>query len=830
MDIFHRHREADERGLAAAALERALQTPEYRPEASIWKGIDALSQDPKLAFIFLSNAVHAFPQRADVQALVGRSILAQNQHALASRYLTAAWQKLPEEPALRMMLWQARSQCETPEKLRRIILTQLSHITTPNELAFVLKLLSAQEEFPGFVGAVRYLPELQEIHGWAINLRDLQTQASLQLEVNGYVVNMVASAPHPLLTAAGLPATHGGIRIKVPSATPAVHVHFEAGIALQGSPVFAMPVFVPPPPVANVGKKQPVDVLIPVYDGLEETLECINSALSARKLNRTLHRLVVIEDVTPVPSLRKALKALDNKGKITLIQNPVNLGFIRSMNRAMALNPKQDVVWLNADTRVHGDWLDRLRTVAYSEENIASVTPFTNNGELMSFPVSRVSQPMPSATQQSQVDELARLTRSPAIEIETGCGFCLYIKRSAINVVGYLDEVHLLRGYGEETDWCLRARALGWRHVGAPSVFVAHQGGISFGEEKTLRVAHNNAILKRRYPDASSRYEDFCLRDPIKPARQMLQRARLAELTKHMTASPSCTWPAQSMKQLHIQTSPARDAPLTLSWRNQSQHTHVTLHAQLQPLAFSLDYELPADSHRLLEDLQSLPLDELIYQQLTACPAELYQLAAQLAKPYRIICRDDALLQQNSAADWPVFARQALSIHLPWKALHKRYAAALPNAKIMIGRKRKTVPTNQTAPGVLLIADTLRDAKIAKQWFDLGRRITQEKLPVVLLIHGDGPWLKPLLATGAIHALPNMQGLDLPDCVLLAGCEGALSLEMDPGASWNAPNLATELGLPLYAMPSAVATEAGALSINSLSIKPSRSDVLRSIE
>ena len=52
MDIFHRHRQANEHDLAAAALERAMQTSEYRPEALIWKGIDALSHDPQLAFIF----------------------------------------------------------------------------------------------------------------------------------------------------------------------------------------------------------------------------------------------------------------------------------------------------------------------------------------------------------------------------------------------------------------------------------------------------------------------------------------------------------------------------------------------------------------------------------------------------------------------------------------------------------------------------------------------------------------------------------------------------------------------------------------------------------
>lgn len=93
MDMFHRHRQADEHGLAAKALECGLQTPEYRPEALVWKGIEALPQDPKLAFIFLLNAAQAFPQRADIHALLGRSIIAQGHFLLANRYLTGVWQK-----------------------------------------------------------------------------------------------------------------------------------------------------------------------------------------------------------------------------------------------------------------------------------------------------------------------------------------------------------------------------------------------------------------------------------------------------------------------------------------------------------------------------------------------------------------------------------------------------------------------------------------------------------------------------------------------------------------------------------------------------------------
>jgi GT2 family glycosyltransferase len=825
MDVFHRHRQADEGVLAAAALERALQTPEYYPEACIWKGIEALPLDPKLAFVFLNNAAQAFPLRADVQALVGRSILVQGQPGLACRFLSGAWQKLPEESALRMMLWQARSQSEPAEKLRRLILTQLPDITAPAELSYVLKLLTSQKEVPGYVGVVSYLSEKQEIQGWAVNLHDLQNPVRLLLEANGHQIEMVANSPSAVLAAAGLPIAHGGVRIKVPNAMAAVDVRFATGEALQGSPVYAMPAFSPPPVSATVGEKQPVDVLIPVFDGLEETLACIQSAIDARKSNRTPHRLVVIEDMTPLAALRKALKVLAGKGKITLIQNPANLGFIRSMNRAMALSPRHDVVWLNADTRVHGNWLDRLREVAYSDTAIASVTPFTNNGELMSFPESRFSHPMPSALEQSRLDDLARFANSPPIEIETGCGFCLYIKRAAIDQVGYLDEVGLSRGYGEETDWCMRARARGWRHMGAPTVFVAHQGGVSFGEEKTLRVAHNNAILRRRYPDASARFDDFCLRDPIKPARQALQRARLDDVAAQIAESPLRSWPEPGLKQLQIGKEGTIDTPLSLTWRYQNSRSLVTLQARVKPLLFSLEYELPGQTEQLVNDLARFAVDELIFQNLAGGPEWLCTLPARLDKPYRVVCRDDALLRQASVENWATFAAQANCIHLPWQALQPRYTNALPGARLAVESRQHIQRLTASRPSCLLIGDALHDPDIGNEWLALAKRIRRDHLPIKLLIHVDSPWGKVLLTSGVVHALPLQFGLTLKDCTQLAGCEGVLSLNTNPGAGWTAPDLADSLGIGLYAVPSAVAVEAGALPVNHLPLSRAQSDV-----
>ncbi|MBH3415870.1 glycosyltransferase family 2 protein [Pseudomonas putida] len=851
MDVFHRHRQANEPELAAAALERALQIAEYRPEALVWKGIAALPQRPELAFLFFANAAKALPERADVHALVGRSLLAQNHFEFATRYLTTAWKAQPNDLGLRLMLWEARAKTATPAELRRMIFAHLPEIHSGKELAQVLKLLAGQADAPRTVGVVRYLPELREIQGWAVDMANLQAPAALVIDVNGVKVNAVAGAVHPLLSAAGLPGTHGGLRVSVPSPTPQVHLHFANGTALVGSPVYAMPFFQPPANVKGEAQQQPVDVLIPVYDGLNETLECINSALEARKLNRTAHRLVVIEDQTPVPALARALKVLAGKGKITLVKNPVNLGFIRSMNRAMALSPNKDVVWLNADTRVHGAWLDRLRQVAYSDARIASVTPFTNNGELMSFPQSQVSHAMPSTKAQAELDELARKTNSPPIEIETGCGFCLYIKRAALEEVGYLDEVHLARGYGEETDWCLRARNLGWRHMGAPNVFVAHKGGISFGAEKNLRVAHNNAILRKRYPDASARYNAFILRDPIKPARDALQRARLSHLASLPSTIREAYWDnlteAQpvdvdmtAIKQagqntattslmvpeagntLHIHNGSHSKAAFNLAWHYDSHRTWVTLQAPLNPLPLVLDFDIPGDLHELIQALHLLPINSLAYEQLVRCPIDLCDLPGHLGKPYKIICRDDRLLSSSEDYDWQRFAYEANNVQLPWRGVQHTFLSAHPEANYLLPAVTEHPDPISDAPYVLLIGDVLDTPVIAQRWLAMARRVVRQRLPFLLLAASDSPWLKTLQATGVVHILPTLQGFNLTERALAAGCGGVLSLNDAPGSSWQAPLLATELRVPLYASPSSVAHEAGAQVPTSLTFSLSQ--------
>lgn len=288
-----------------------------------------------------------------------------------------------------------------------------------------------------------------------------------------------------------------------------------------------------------------VDILVPVYKGQKDTLDCLQSLIQCQSSNQTPHQIIVLDDASPEANLVNALQRMARKGQITYIRREQNLGFIKNMNRGMAIHPGRDVVWLNADTRVHGNWLDRLKAAADSHEQIASATPFSNNGELMSVPKMRQQAPMPDTARHAQIDQAAAELNQPPVDIPIGCGFCFYIKRTAINDVGYLDEATLQRGYGEETDWCTRATAKGWRHVGATNIFVAHRGGSSFGAEKALRVQQNNQIIRQRYPTLDKRFDRFIQQDPLRAAREALA-AKLPEPPAAPKAIPARPTPLEA--------------------------------------------------------------------------------------------------------------------------------------------------------------------------------------------------------------------------------------------------------------------------------------------
>lgn len=274
-----------------------------------------------------------------------------------------------------------------------------------------------------------------------------------------------------------------------------------------------------------------IDVIVPVYGDLEITLRCLYSVLKSE--NKTTFNLVVIDDKSPEPRLSKKLQVLARRGLFELIYHKKNLGFVKSVNQGMKLNTDRDVILLNSDTEVFNDWVDRLKQAAYAKEKISSVTPITNNGTICSYPDFDCDNPNPLEVSYLHLDKIAAMVNAgKTVDVPTGVGYCMYIRRDALSDIGYFDEEAFGRGYGEENDFCLRGQNKGWTDIVTTNIFVRHHGATSFQDESNERIQNAIKIIGKRFPDYQKKVEEFIAQDPLCKARASIDLERLKLLSR----------------------------------------------------------------------------------------------------------------------------------------------------------------------------------------------------------------------------------------------------------------------------------------------------------
>ncbi len=277
-------------------------------------------------------------------------------------------------------------------------------------------------------------------------------------------------------------------------------------------------------PAAGLYRKREVDVVIPVFGALEFTLACLDSVLA--DLPRWAH-VHVVDDASPDPEAAVALRRLADEGRITLEVNPENLGFPASANVGMRHDPERDVVLLNSDTLTPPGWLESLREAAYGASSIGTATPLSNDATILSYPSTEHGNAIPDLPETARLNALCHTANAGlVVDIPSAVGFCVYIKRVCLNTTGMLREDIFAQGYGEENDFCIRARHLGWRHVAVPGVFVAHIGGRSFGGAKRHLIERNMRRVNQLHPGYDDLIAEFERTDPLAEARRRIDMAQ----------------------------------------------------------------------------------------------------------------------------------------------------------------------------------------------------------------------------------------------------------------------------------------------------------------
>ena len=213
-----------------------------------------------------------------------------------------------------------------------------------------------------------------------------------------------------------------------------------------------------PPPRGVVA-----DVIILLNRHPQAAKRCIRSVLAHR--DRPLLRIIVVDDHVASPELHAWLRPMAANGQVHLIRNRRRLGFAASADLGIQASTGQDIVLLDSDTQVQAGWLRRLTAHAYSQRNIATVSPLSDFAS-----PSRYQDADSDPTALDALCQVINPGRSAATAPATD--HCLYIRRAALLALGGLGGKHPRRDDATAGDFHARATAAGWQHRVAYDIFL----------------------------------------------------------------------------------------------------------------------------------------------------------------------------------------------------------------------------------------------------------------------------------------------------------------------------------------------------------------------
>ena len=236
--------------------------------------------------------------------------------------------------------------------------------------------------------------------------------------------------------------------------------------------------------------RRPVSVVILTWNGVEHTQRCLASLRRTTDFNRV--HIVVVDN----GSSDGTVAFLQEQQAIEVILNHANLGFVRGNNVALRAIPRDhDAILLNNDTEIDDPaWIDKLQATAYADSAIGVVGCRIRQMDLPLL--QHVGTFMPDFSYWGQQlcggeADIGQYTDDRDVE---GVVFaCVYIKREVLDKVGFLDEDYF--SYYEDTDYCFKALAAGFRVVNCGGLTISHR---QHGSTKANKADFNEMFQRSR--------------------------------------------------------------------------------------------------------------------------------------------------------------------------------------------------------------------------------------------------------------------------------------------------------------------------------------------
>ena len=244
-------------------------------------------------------------------------------------------------------------------------------------------------------------------------------------------------------------------------------------------------------------------VVIPVFNAHEALATCLESLLKNLPAEA---RVLLADDASTDSRIPNLLLQFKQQAKfvVDIVRREKNIGFPANCNLAFEEAGECDVLLLNSDTIFTRGCLQKIAECAASDSKIATITPWSNNAEICSYPKFCEKNPLPENLDlMAAAAALIEANHSP--DLPTAIGFCMWIRRAALKQCGSFDADTFGRGYG---------------------------GGASFGPLGLTPGGDNLKRLLVRWPDYHEHVARFIMEDPLKGLREQFSAHILAIKSK----------------------------------------------------------------------------------------------------------------------------------------------------------------------------------------------------------------------------------------------------------------------------------------------------------
>lgn len=242
-----------------------------------------------------------------------------------------------------------------------------------------------------------------------------------------------------------------------------------------------------------------VSIVVPVFNALDDVKLCLESIKTSTFDN---YEVIIADDGSEeeVKNWLRAFEKLNSKFKLRIAD--VNRGYTCNVNDAIKNLNSDYIILLNSDTKVYGNWIEELIIPFTKDPSIGISGPLSNAGGWQTVPYLRGDNTLPKHLDLKKVNAFLQsdiYSEDFAIS-DIINGFCFCFSQEVKNTVGLFNEVEFPQGYGEEDDFCIRARRAGFKNIVVTSVYVHHSKSKSFGHEKRMKLATaGRKVLDHKY-------------------------------------------------------------------------------------------------------------------------------------------------------------------------------------------------------------------------------------------------------------------------------------------------------------------------------------------